>query len=188
VKVLFDTNVLLAAFLTDGICAKLLTRARKRRFDLFLCPRILNEFKRILSKKFKAGREETAAAVALLHEAVQTMVKPDTAVHDVCRDPNDAVDDVGRLKVLFQGCPDLIGRGSTGISVGVNDRQPGFMRPALISAPVHCHQPGSVGPLSPEYQQHLSRIAIPAKSMKSGPKVTPFFARHGIAKPRDPGA
>lgn len=88
-KVLFDTNVLLAAFLTDGICAKLLTRARKRRFDLFLCPRILNEFKRILSKKFKAGREETAAAVALLHEAVQTMVKPDTAVHDVCRDPDD---------------------------------------------------------------------------------------------------
>ncbi len=74
-----DTNVLLAAFLTDGICAKLLTRTRKRRFDLFFCPRILNEFKRIISKKFKAGREETAAAVAILHEAVQTMVKPVTA-------------------------------------------------------------------------------------------------------------
>jgi len=89
VRVLFDTNVLLAAFLTDGICAKLLTRARKRRFDLFLCPCILNEFKRIISKKSKAGREETAAAVALLHEAVQTMVEPDIAVHDVCRDPDD---------------------------------------------------------------------------------------------------
>jgi hypothetical protein len=86
--------------------------------------------------------------------------------------------------VLFQGCPDLIGRQGNDISVGVHDRRPGFMQPALISAPVHCHQPGSVGPLPPEYQRRLGRIAIPAKRMKSGPKVTPFFARHGIAKPR----
>jgi len=89
VKVLFDTNVLLAAFLTEGICAKLLTRAHKRRFDLFLCPRILNEFKRILSHKFKSGREETTAAITLLLEAVHTIVKPNIAVRDVCRDPDD---------------------------------------------------------------------------------------------------
>jgi hypothetical protein len=36
VKAVFDTNVIIAAFLTEGICARLLTRARRRAFDLIL--------------------------------------------------------------------------------------------------------------------------------------------------------
>jgi len=36
VRVVFDTNVLIAAFLTEGVCSKLLVRARRREFELFL--------------------------------------------------------------------------------------------------------------------------------------------------------
>ena len=35
-NVVFDTNVLIAAFLTEGVCSKLLVRARRGDFDLFL--------------------------------------------------------------------------------------------------------------------------------------------------------
>ena len=35
-RVVFDTNVLIAAFLTEGVCSKLLVRARRREFELFL--------------------------------------------------------------------------------------------------------------------------------------------------------
>ena len=88
-RVVFDTNVLLAAFLTEGLCAKLLIRARKRNFDLFLCPCLLTEFKRVLTKKFKANHEETAATLALLSEAVHSVITPETQVTGVCRDRDD---------------------------------------------------------------------------------------------------
>ena len=68
-KAVFDTNVLLAAFLTEGVCAKLLTRARKRQFSLITCPFILHEFERILAKKFSATKQEKDNALVLITEA-----------------------------------------------------------------------------------------------------------------------
>jgi len=53
VKVVFDTNVLMAAFLTEGLCSGLLIRARKQAFNLVLCDYIIQEFEGILTKKFK---------------------------------------------------------------------------------------------------------------------------------------
>jgi predicted nucleic acid-binding protein len=41
VRVVFDTNVLVAAFATDGLCAKLVRRANKQDFTLLLCPVIV---------------------------------------------------------------------------------------------------------------------------------------------------
>jgi len=52
-KAVFDTNVLIAAFLTDGLCAKLLLRARRNEFSLILCPFILQEFQKFLQVKIK---------------------------------------------------------------------------------------------------------------------------------------
>lgn len=88
-KAVFDTNVLLAAFLTEGVCAKLLTRARKRQFNLTICPFILHEFESILAKKFSATKQEKENAVALITEAVQDIVKPSKVVTGVCRDKDD---------------------------------------------------------------------------------------------------
>jgi len=52
-KVVFDTNVLLAAFLTEGLCSKLLLRAKRGEFDLYLCPFILHEFRDKLKKNLR---------------------------------------------------------------------------------------------------------------------------------------
>jgi putative PIN family toxin of toxin-antitoxin system len=89
VRALFDTNVLLAAFLTEGVCEKLLTRARKRHFDLITCPFILREFERILGKKFSAVKREKEAALALIAEAVSGSVEPSEMPVGACRDKDD---------------------------------------------------------------------------------------------------
>lgn len=88
-KALFDTNVLLAAFLTEGVCAKLLTRARKQQFNLITCPFILHEFERILTKKFSATKQEKENALALITEAAQEIVQPSEPPVGACRDKDD---------------------------------------------------------------------------------------------------
>jgi len=89
VKAVFDTNVLIAAFLTEGICAKLLIRARKRDFDLILCDAILQEFERVLKKKFAASPSEISDVSALLSGAACDIRRRIDAIAPVCRDPDD---------------------------------------------------------------------------------------------------
>ena len=88
-RAVFDTNVLLAAFLTEGVCEKLLTRARKNHFDLITCPFILREFERILLKKFSATKQEKETALALIAEASLDMVDPSETPSGACRDRDD---------------------------------------------------------------------------------------------------
>jgi uncharacterized protein len=112
VKAVFDTNVLLAAFLTEGVCAKLLTRARKLQFNLITCPFILHEFERILAKKFSATKQERENALALIAEAAQDIVHPTEIPTGVCRDKDD--DNVlacaweGAVDYLVTGDKDLL--------------------------------------------------------------------------------
>jgi len=89
VRAVFDTNVLVAAFVAEGICSKLLTRGRKRQFHLIVCPIILQEFERVLIKKFSATRNETRSALRIVSEAVHSVVHPSQPVQSVCRDPDD---------------------------------------------------------------------------------------------------
>ncbi len=88
-KAVFDTNVLIAAFLTEGICAKLLTRARRRDFDLILCDGILQEFKRILKKKFAASPHEMSEALLILSAAAQDIFGKTDSIVPICRDSDD---------------------------------------------------------------------------------------------------
>jgi uncharacterized protein len=89
VKAVFDTNVLIAAFAADGLCARLLSRARKGHFQLFACPCLLTEFKRILTKKLKASSPEVEQALGILLEALHGLVEVREEVSGVCRDEND---------------------------------------------------------------------------------------------------
>ena len=88
-KAVFDTNVLVAAFLTEGICAKLLIRARRRDFDMILCDGILQEFKRGLKKKFAASPHEMSTAVIILSAAAQDVLGQTDSIAPICRDPDD---------------------------------------------------------------------------------------------------
>jgi putative PIN family toxin of toxin-antitoxin system len=89
VKAVFDTNVLVAAFAAEGICSKILTRGRKKQFHLIVCPIILQEFDRVLIKKFSATRNEARSAMRIVSEAVHSVVHPSQSVQSVCRDPDD---------------------------------------------------------------------------------------------------
>lgn len=87
-RVVFDTNVLVAAFLTEGLCSVLLPRARRKEFKLFVCPVILEEFERILLHKIKASRELVIEALEILLEASET-VHPTEEIQRICRDRDD---------------------------------------------------------------------------------------------------
>jgi putative PIN family toxin of toxin-antitoxin system len=89
VRAVFDTNVLVAAFVTEGVCSKLLMRSRKSQFRLIACPVILQEFERVLTKKFSATRNETRSAVLIVSEAIHSVVHPSPLGQSVCRDPDD---------------------------------------------------------------------------------------------------
>jgi putative PIN family toxin of toxin-antitoxin system len=88
-KAVFDTNVLIAAFLTEGICAKLLIRARRRDFDMILCDGILQEFKRVLKKKFTASPHEMSEALLILSAAAQDILGQTYSIVPICRDSDD---------------------------------------------------------------------------------------------------
>jgi putative PIN family toxin of toxin-antitoxin system len=87
-KAVFDTNVLVAAFVTEGVCAKLLGRARRKQLNLVISPFILKEFENVLLKKFSASKEQIRTAAKLISEAAQT-VSHVSMVSGICRDPDD---------------------------------------------------------------------------------------------------
>lgn len=111
-KALFDTNVFLAAFLAEGVCAKLLTRARKQQFNLITCPFILHEFERILTRKFSATKQEKENALALITEAARDIVQPSETPTGACRDKDDdnvlACALAGAVDYLVTGDKDLL--------------------------------------------------------------------------------
>ena len=90
-RALFDTNVLIAAFLTEGLCLKLLGRAKRRQFELYTCPFVLGEFEEKLAKKFTATKIEIREALALIKEASLTVnpASDNITVNNICRDTDD---------------------------------------------------------------------------------------------------
>ena len=88
-RAVFDTNVLVAAFVSEGVCSKLLTRARKRQFHLFISPFILQEFERVLARKLAVPKGEARDAVRLVSEAGEAVVHPPKLDAPICRDSMD---------------------------------------------------------------------------------------------------
>jgi len=89
VRVVFDTNVLIAAFLTEGLCSGLLIRARKQAFNLVLCDDIIREFEDVLIKKFKITSMDISAISAIVSETASEILHKVNPIPNVCRDPND---------------------------------------------------------------------------------------------------
>jgi len=86
-KVLLDTNVLIAGFITKGVCSELLEHCL-RRHEVVLSEFILDEFKEKLVKKFKYSAEDADSAIRLLRSRV-LLTKPIPLSQPVCRDADD---------------------------------------------------------------------------------------------------
>jgi len=113
VTVVFDTNVVVAAVITEGLCSTLLRRARAGEFDLVLCPFILDEITRIFSKKLKLSRSEKSLAMRVISEAVSQIVTHNITIPETCIDRNDdnviACAVAASADYLVTGDADLLG-------------------------------------------------------------------------------
>lgn len=90
-KVILDTNILLSAFLTDGICARILKRARHKHFSFILIEPVLDEAKRLLKNKFSLTVTEIDFFVSVLLESAEMIYHPEGTLSGVCRDPDDDI-------------------------------------------------------------------------------------------------
>ena len=124
-KVVFDTNVLISAFLAEGVCSKLLVRARKKQFHLITCPFILNEFQAILRGKLSATKGEIQSAVQLINEAALSVVHPEHTAVGTCRDADD--DNV--LDCLIASDADYLVTGDADLLVLKTFRDKAIIRP-----------------------------------------------------------
>jgi len=90
-KVLFDTNVLFAAFATEGLCVKLLTRVNLGDFQLYTCPYILKELQQNLKRKLSLSKVEMEEIFSLIEEISESVTpeKFGIEVAKVCRDKDD---------------------------------------------------------------------------------------------------
>ena len=88
-KIVFDTNVLVAAFLSEGVCSKLLLRARKKEYDLILSPDIIAEFEGVLLRKFSLSQPELSDVRNLLAETISEICPEVDPISPTSRDPDD---------------------------------------------------------------------------------------------------
>ena len=111
-KAVFDANVFIAAFVSSGICAKILLKARRGRFQLIGSPYIFKELEQVLIKKFSVTRNEARDASRLIAEATHLIVDPTETVTGICRDPDDdailACALAGEADYLVTGDADLL--------------------------------------------------------------------------------
>jgi putative PIN family toxin of toxin-antitoxin system len=88
-KIVLDTNVLIAAFITRGVCSDVLEHCI-RRHALITSEFILNEFREKMVRKFKYSVGEVEEAVELLRSTTKVVMPADLGMV-VCRDPDDDI-------------------------------------------------------------------------------------------------
>lgn len=86
-RVLLDTNVLIAAFVSRGVCSELLEHCI-RQHQLVTCEFILNELQEKLRTKFKYDESTTSQVLGLLRSSLE-LVEPIVLDGNICRDPDD---------------------------------------------------------------------------------------------------
>lgn len=109
-KVLLDTNVLIAAFVSQGRCAVLLEYCAEAH-ELVTSQALLAEYREKLLRKFHLGSEHADARVALLR-SVMHIVTPKSLPTPVSRDPDDdlvlATAVAGACRCIVTGDKDLL--------------------------------------------------------------------------------
>ena len=86
-RVVLDTNVLVAAFVARGVCAEIFERVIGDH-ELILSIHALNEFERVMRDKLGFDSTRVARAVALLHR-LGRIVEPGPLQAPICRDKDD---------------------------------------------------------------------------------------------------
>ena len=105
-RVFLDTNVLVSAFTTRGLCADLL-RLVLAGHEPLSGEIILQELRRVLDERFRVPRPITGDIFELLRNQAVVVAKPDSPASAGVRDPDDewviASALAGRSDVLITG-------------------------------------------------------------------------------------
>jgi putative PIN family toxin of toxin-antitoxin system len=110
VRVVLDTNVLIAAYISRGHCAELLEHCL-RKHRTVTSQFILDEFSEKLSRKFKYKPSEVRSSISVLSQGME-IVAPEPLPAPACRDPDDdwvlATAIAGRCECLVTGDKQLL--------------------------------------------------------------------------------
>jgi putative PIN family toxin of toxin-antitoxin system len=109
-RLVLDTNVLVAAFISHGACHELLEHCVLHH-EIVLSTAILDEFRRTLTRKFGFTSDEVGEAVRLLRSRA-VLVQPAQPARRICRDADDdwvlATALSGDCRCLVTGDEDLL--------------------------------------------------------------------------------
>ncbi len=86
-RIVLDTNVIISAFITRGVCRRLFEYCAESH-QIVISEFILNEFSSTLIRKFGFTAEEIEEASASLILCGE-LVEPVTFGEQICRDPDD---------------------------------------------------------------------------------------------------
>jgi putative PIN family toxin of toxin-antitoxin system len=114
VRVVLDTNVLIAAFVSRGRCAQLLEHCAEAH-EMVTSAGLLDEYEEKLVRKFKLT-PDLADSNAMLLRSMMEVVEPLPLSIPVCRDPDDdvvlATAVAGGCECIITGDKDLLVLGS----------------------------------------------------------------------------
>lgn len=109
-KLVLDTNVLVAALVARGVCSDLLEHCVRQHIVISSQP-MLNELRDVLNRKFRQRDVDVRNALRLFAETF-TLVAPDALEPPVCRDRDDdlvlATALAGECDAIITGDQDLI--------------------------------------------------------------------------------
>ena len=109
-RIVLDSNVLLAGFGTRGLCEALIAICLESH-QLILSQFILIETRRYLTKKFKVPAIHADEIISFLEEHAE-IVRPSEVAPGACRDPDDlpvlGTALAGRAGVIVTGDKDLL--------------------------------------------------------------------------------
>jgi putative PIN family toxin of toxin-antitoxin system len=110
VKVLLDTNVLIAAFIAHGACHEILEHCIHHH-ELTTSTALLEEFRGVMREKFRFTPAEVREAMQLLRGQMK-LIDPPPLEATVCRDPDDdrvlAAALAGAVSCIVTGDKDLL--------------------------------------------------------------------------------
>jgi putative PIN family toxin of toxin-antitoxin system len=111
VKVFFDTNVLLAAFLAEGASHRALAEAVGGKCEPVVSEQVLKEMEEKLLEKFRVPPRIVRESIELIRSSCDVVPVPDRAP-EICRDPDDdailAAAAAARVEFLITGDKDLL--------------------------------------------------------------------------------
>lgn len=88
-RILLDTNVLISAFLSRGLCSELVEHCSEQH-ALVTSPQIIDELREKFLTKFRMPQAAVDQALAALFQGME-IVEPVALPERICRDPDDDV-------------------------------------------------------------------------------------------------